>query len=369
MNISKLIWITSLLLLVPSVLFANESHSLETLVVKKESLPQLQYLDGQVEAVNKSTVSAQTSGVVTKLYYDVDDFVKKGTVIAELKSRTQRSNLKQSKANKDEAIASLNTAKAKLKEAQAEYSRIKKVYDKRLISRAVYDKALASLDTSKAAKAAAESRVKAATASVDKAGEQLAYTEVIAPYSGIVTERHIELGEAVNIGSPIMTGISLSKMRVLTAVPQRLIAAVRQYKEGYIYPEGSTKAIKATSLTFFPYADNASNTFKVRLDLPELKESLFPGTYIKVAFNVGNLTKTMVPESAIAYRGEVTGVYVVNKSGIPSLRQIRLGRPTINGKIQVLAGLDAGEVIATDPVHAAIYLKQQQEKQKGDQHE
>ena len=77
----------------------------------------------------------------------------------------------------------------------------------------------------------------------------------------------------------------------------------------------------------------------------------------------------MVPESAIAYRGEVTGVYVIDKSGMPSLRQIRLGRPSISNKIQVLAGLDEGEVIATDPVHAAIYLKQQQEKQQGDQHE
>ena len=354
-----------------NTVLATHTGNLETIQVHKETLPQLQFLDGKVEAVNKSTISAQTSGVVTKLFYDVDDYVKKGKVLAQIKSKNQRSSLQQAKAKQQEAIAALARAEAKLKEAQAEFSRIKKVYAKRLISRAVYDKTLAALETAKAARAAAQASVKAAKANVEKAGEQLAYTEIVAPYSGIVTARHIELGEAVNIGTPIMTGISLSKMRVITNVPQRLIKAVRKNKKGYVFLDDN-KPIEAKSLTFFPYADDASNTFKVRLELPELEESLFPGTYVKVAFEVGSLTKTMVPERAVAYRGEVTAVYVVDDKGMPSLRQVRLGRPSVDGRLQILAGLEEGETIATDPIHAALYLKQHrtlQQSNKGEAHE
>ncbi len=374
MKSSKLITIGIWLIFTSGSVFANHNGKLETIQVQKEALPQLQFLDGQVEAVNKSTISAQTSGVVTKLFYDVDDFVKKGKVLARIKAKSQRSNLQQAKASKQEAIASLATADARLKEAKAEFSRVKKVYDKQLISRAVYDKALAALETAKAARAAAASRVKSAKASVDKAGEQLAYTEVIAPYSGIVTERHVELGEVVNVGSPIMTGISLNKMRVLASIPQRLITKVRENNKGYVFFDDSSKPVKAKSLTFFPFADNASNTFKVRLELPETKQNLFPGTFVKVAFDVGSLEKTMVPEKAVAYRGEVTGIYVVDDKGMPSLRQVRLGRPSVDGQLQVLAGLDEGETIAIDPVHAAIFLKQHRamqksEKSEGDKHE
>jgi len=73
----------------------------------------------------------------------------------------------------------------------------------------------------------------------------------------------------------------------------------------------------------------------------------------------------VVPASAIAYRSEVTGIHVVDEKGIPVLRQLRLGKMTSDGKIRVLAGLDAGEKIALDPVHAAAELKLKKLAAKG----
>ncbi len=70
----------------------------------------------------------------------------------------------------------------------------------------------------------------------------------------------------------------------------------------------------------------------------------------------------IVPESSIAYRSEVTGVYVVDKKGIPALRQVKVGRQTPEGKVRILAGLDSGEIVAVDPVHAAVLLKTHQQK-------
>ena len=88
-----------------------------------------------------------------------------------------------------------------------------------------------------------------------------------APYSGIVTHRHVQLGEIATPGQPVMGGVSLEELRVIVDVPQSVIPAVRQGSGARIYLADGT-AIEAGRITVFPFADLGSNTFKVRLDLP-----------------------------------------------------------------------------------------------------
>ena len=239
----------------PLVLNAEVSP-LKTVVAVAEEVVEYQMLDGQIEAVNKSTVSAQTGGVISKLSYDVGDFVEKGSLIARISSQTQESGVleakagvNQSKASISSANAAMNEAKAAIvrataaitqaqastREAQANYSvarsefdRVKGLYNKRILTKSQYDQAeatmrssLARVESSKASqqsaeaeKVAAQSRLSSARANItsakaslssseanlSKAGEQLGYTEVVAPYSGIVTERLVELGEVVSSG-------------------------------------------------------------------------------------------------------------------------------------------------------------------------
>jgi multidrug efflux pump subunit AcrA (membrane-fusion protein) len=128
-----------------------------------------------------------------------------------------------------------------------------------------------------------------------------------------------------------------------------------------VFQDGSNKSLVVKSLTFFPYADPKTNAFKVRIDLAEGAKDLFPGMFVKVAFVLGQQQGVVsVPESAVVTRSEVIGVYVINAQGRPALRQIRLGKKLDENTISVLAGVDAGETIALDPVQAAIFLKQQE---------
>jgi len=357
-----------------------------------EEVVDYQMLDGQVEAVNKSTVSSQTAGVITKLSYDVGDYVKQGGLIAHISSENQKSGLRQAQAAVSESKATISSASAAVVQAgasvreatanynaaRAEFNRVKGLYAKRILSRSHYDQAEATMKSSLArvesAKAnqsaataktnAARSSLSAAEAGLSKAGEQLSYTEVVAPYSGIVTERHVELGEVVGAGTPIMTGISLDEIRVVTHIPQRLILAVRENKSARLYIEGDSIGIPVKKLTIFPYADASTNAFKVRASLESAPEGLFPGVYVKLGFNVGSEKRLVVPASAIAYRSEVTGVYVINSNGTPRLRHVRVGRQTPEGTVHILAGLDEGEIVALDPVHAAVVLKASQQKLK-----
>ncbi len=302
-------------------------------------------LNGTVDAVNETTVSAETSGTITDIYYDVDDYVKQGEVILRIKATKQKAGLKA-------ANAAVAEARARLSEARQEYKRVKDIYERQLVSKSQFDRATASLR-------AAEARLDAALAARAKAQEQTESTVVRAPYSGIVKVRHVHLGEFVNVGQPLMTGVSLEKLRVNVNVPQSLINKIRKHKKARVLLEHDHKGIPVKDLTFFPYADPVTNTFRVRANLAEGVEGLFPGMFVKVAFVVGEKEQLVVPEQAVVYRGEVTGVYVVDDNGRVSLRQIRVGKTTKDGKVVVLAGLSEGEKVALDPVAAAGYLKRQ----------
>ncbi|HRY19759.1 MAG TPA: efflux RND transporter periplasmic adaptor subunit [Candidatus Competibacteraceae bacterium] len=334
--------IYSLLAILPALLTAAELP-FPVAKAQLQTLPDEYVLDGVIEAVNRSTVSAQTAGRVEEIMVDVNDFVSQGAPIVRIRNIEQRAGLEQ-------AQASLREAQARFIEADAEYKRIRGVYEKRLVSKAQMDSATATLNAAKA-------RLEAAEAGVAQAKESLGYTTVNAPYSGIVLERHVELGESVQPGKPLMTGFSLDELRVIVNVPQRLIGPVRRYQQARVLPLDGGTSIAAKKLTFFPYADPQSNVFKVRVYLPEKTEDLYPGMFVKTAFRVGEDQRLTVPRTALAQRGEVSAVYVI-KNDQASLRQVRPGR--IEGdQVEILAGLDAGETVALDPIQAGAYLKEQ----------
>ena len=317
--------------------------SLPVATVQQQTLPREQILDGVVEAVHQSTVSAQTAGRVEEIMVDVNDFVAQGTPIVRIRNIEQRAGL-------DQAQAALREAQARFVEAQAEYNRIRGVYEKQLVAKAQMDAAIASFDAAKA-------RLEAAQAGVAQAKESLGYTTVNAPYSGMVLERHVQLGETVQPGKPLMTGFSLDELRVVANVPQRLIGAVRQHQQARVLPPNGGPGIAAARLTFFPYADPQSNVFKVRVYLPPKTAGLYPGMFVKTAFRVGEEQRLTMPRQALAQRGEVSAVYVV-KDGKVSLRQVRPGRSE-GEAVEILAGLEPGETVALDPIKAGVYLKDQ----------
>ena len=110
--------------------------------------------------------------------------------------------------------------------------------------------------------------------------------------------------------------------------------------------------------TTAPVAEPTTNTFRVRVDLPEGSARLFPGMFVKVGFVVGETHRLLVPHDAIVRRSELSAVYVVT-DGRVGLRQVRLGR-RYGEDAEVLAGLDEGETVALDPVAAGIYIKERQ---------
>jgi RND family efflux transporter MFP subunit len=313
---------------------------LATLTAGYETAPRERVWDGTVEAVNQATVSAQTSGRVAEIFYDVDDFVEAGAPIMRFTDTEQRAAL-------DGARGALEEAEARAAEAGSEFTRIAAMFENGTVARARFEQAQANRD-------AALARLESARAGVANAEQQLEYTLVRAPYAGIVSRRHVEVGELVRPGAALMSGLSLEHVRVVVDVPQSMLEPIREFGKANVYVGDRT--IPAESLTFFPVADPATNTFRVRAVLPASNVALYPGTFVKIGFVVGETERLLLPATAIVRRSELTAVYVVGSDTV-SLRQIRAGR-RYGDRIEVLAGLEAGEKIATDPVAAGVYFQQ-----------
>lgn len=310
------------------------AEELRTFMATTTTVPHERTIDGLIEAVHQATVSAQTSGRITKIHFDVDDYVNKGDVLIEFSGKGQR--------------AAYNAAKANLKQAEAEHKRIKDIYAQKLVAKAVLDKA--------------EAAHKSAKAHFEQAQEALEYTQVRAPYSGIVVKRYVNVGENARVGQKLMTGLSLESLRVRLTVPQDMIHGVRQHKQAYLlYKDG--QRVAAESMRISAYADADSHSFGVQVYLPKGEYGIYPGMYAKVVFVLGEAQALTIPAASVVYRSEVTAVYVVDDTQRISFRQVRLGKRSADAQIEVLAGLQSGEQVALDPVHAGILLKEQQGQQ------
>ena len=146
-----------------------------------------------------------------------------------------------------------------------------------------------------------------------------------------------------------MSGLSLQFLRVGVDVPQSIVEQVRRIRKAAVYVDG--RRIEATKLTVFPEAATPSNTFRARLELPENATDLYPGMFVKVGFVVGEAERLLVPGTRARRAQRSDGGLRHRRRGRTSLRQVRLGHH-FGDRVEVLAGLAAGERVALDPIAA-----------------
>lgn len=293
-----------------------------------------------IEAVRQSTVSAQIAGRIVDLRFDVGDFVKKGEVIARIDERA----VSQAEAA---SVAQVREAQAALGNARAQYERSKQLLAQRFISQA-------ALDQAEAAYKAAQARVTALLAGAGAAATERSFATVLAPYSGVVSARLVELGEMATPGRPLFTGFDPSTLRVVASVPQAQVAAIQATGKARIEVPSLGRWVDVKRMTIVPTADPRTHTTQVRLELPDNARGVYPGVYARAHFVVGSAPRLLVPRAAILRRSEVTAVYVVDDQGRARLRQVRLGAAGDETAVEVLAGLKPGERVALEPVKAGM---------------
>lgn len=310
-----------------------DSTSQGVVEIQLSRIPVVETLDATLEAVYQGTISAQTSGVIKAIHADVNDQVTKGTLLVEIVDTQQQAGVAQAKA-------SLAQAEAMNEDAQTLLRRNSRLQKQGTLSEGEYDRTVAQAKSTAAA-------VQAAKAMLDQAQEQLSYTRVIAPYSGIVSARHIEAGELVNPGQALMSGLAQGELRAVTDVPQRVALRYNAQDSQQVSVLVNGIEITPTKTTLYPVADSRHHSVRMRADLPsETDFNAFPGMWARVQIRTGERDAILVPSSAVLNRSELNAVYVKNAKGT-HLRQVRIGN-VYDNQIEILSGLQAGDLVIID---------------------
>lgn len=308
--------------------------------VQYREVEQTYSVDGVVEATRQSTVSAQISGRVKAIFFDVGDRVSQGQILLKIDEREADQALAGSRAQ-------LSQAQAALQNARLNYERSQELFKQKFISQAALDKAKSDYEMAKA-------QAEASEAGAQQSALAQSYTSVIAPYAGVVAARMVEMGEMVTVGKPLMTGFDPSQLRVIASVPQDRLKDIGTHPVVTVEVPSLNRWIKAASVTVQPAADLRTHSTQVRIDLPANQTNLYPGMFVRTHFVVGKENKMLIPTSAVVRRSEVVAVYVVDEKGMPRLRQVRLGEANAQNEIEVLAGLNIGERVAREAVKAGM---------------
>jgi RND family efflux transporter MFP subunit len=293
-----------------------------------------------IEAVRQSTVAAQIAGRIVDIRFDVGDYVKKGEVIVRIDERAATQAVAASEAQ-------VREAEAAARNARLNYERSRQLFAQKFISQAALDKAEADYKQ-------AQARLAAVLAGAGAAATERSFATIVAPYSGVVSARHVELGEMAVPGKPLMTGFDPASLRAVANVPQSQVPAIQASGRARVEIPSLGRWIEARAITVVPAADPRTHTTRVRLDLPEDLRGVYPGVFARAHFTVGRAERLLVPREAVFRRSELTAVYVLDEKGYPRLRQVRLGTAGDERAVEVLAGLRPGERVALEPVKAGM---------------
>jgi RND family efflux transporter MFP subunit len=292
--------------------------------------------EGRVEAVREARIAAQVSGAVVEMKVQAGDRVRAGQVLLRIDARAAEQGASASGAQVAAARAQLDVAVSGL-------ARQRQLYAKRYISQA-------ALEQAEAAERAARAQVNALAAQAGAAQTQSALHVVRAPFDGVVARRDVARGDMAMPGKPLLTVYDPAQLRVSAAVPVTALGA--DLSGARVTLAGQAQPITPTDVQVLPTVDAASLTREVRADLPAGVDAA-PGLSARLLLPGAPLAadgaaRLYVPRAAVLRRAEMTGVYVLDSSGAPRLRQVRLGA-TAGDEVEVLSGLDADERVATDP--------------------
>lgn len=306
-------------------------------------------LDGSLQAVQHSVLSAQASGRVAQLLVKAGDPVRKGQALAVIDDRATQAGVSQSQA-------SVAQAEAELANAQANETRVRDLHAQGFVAKAALEIAQAQLKGAQAGAAAAR-------AGQTQSSLAQGFTRVSAPFDGVVMQTHIEAGALAMPGTPIVTVYAPQPMRAEVHVPASFQAQAVAAQRVEVQLPGTDTWVKPSNVYNARAADAVSQTVLWRMALnPSDTAAQVPGRSLKVRFvgasNDSAVERLVVPSSAVLRRGELTAVYVVSEpvQGRAQfvLRAVRVGPSTADGQVMVLTGLRAGERLALDPVRAGL---------------
>jgi RND family efflux transporter MFP subunit len=258
----------------------------------------LRSLDCMIQPHQVVQVGSPVAGVIERIDVDRGERVTRGQVLAQLAANVERAALAVARERSQQS-GEVATAAGSRELAQRELLRANELQGQEFVSQAYLDKARAEAQVAGGRSTQAEERRRLAQREVELASAQLSQRTIRSPIDGVVVERYMSPGEYVE-QKPVLRLASLDPLRVDVLVPGAAFGRVQPGDEGTVVPELIDRSpYKATVKSVDRVIDAASNTFRVRLELPNPGNKLPAGLRCKLALG-GAVAPPAVPVAAVA---------------------------------------------------------------------
>lgn len=274
---------------------------------------------GNIAALNGVMVKPEISGRITKIYFQSGNYVEKGQPLFQIYP--------------DILEAQLASNQAALALAQVDYQRAYDLYQKRVVSQQSLDQETSNLRTAQAA--------------VDGTKAQLAQHNIVAPVSGRLGLKYVDVGDYVNAGDKLVNLQQIDPLKIEFSVPDRFLNEVKIGDTVSIMPSSTPDEVYRGKVYALDSAVNTdSQSFSMWAEIPNPYHKLLPGAYVYVILFAGtNKPVVTVPQTAVVYSPQGTYVFkIVDNKAVKT--QITAGE-RFEDDIQITSGLKAGDVVVT----------------------
>jgi RND family efflux transporter MFP subunit len=304
-------------------------------------------LPGTLQGFSETSIYARVNGYVKKWHKDIGDSVKAGDLLATIDVPEVQQQLEEARANREQSANTLELARVS-------YERWKAMRERDAVSQQEFDERANAWRVAKANFAAAQ-------AVVLRLERLVQFSQVEAPFDGVVTKRNIDVGSLVdsgNGGSPkLLFNLSQSKvLRLYVAVPQMFSASVKTGDAADIrLAEMPGKVFEGKVVRMATAIDPVSRTMQVEINLPNDKQVLMPGSYVTVTLKIKGSSSALtltVPNNALLFRPE--GVFVASVADDKiKLKRVKLGRD-LGQSIQIIEGINDQDRVVINPPDAVL---------------
>lgn len=327
-------------------------------------------LTAEFEPYYEVDVMAKEAGYIRHMFVDIGDGVKQGQLLATLEIPELQADLTKSKsdlqtANAERAVArgDLQRAEAAAQIAQLSYARIQDVSKKEpgLVPLQEVDvahshnlEADAEVSAAQQRVQAAESRYQSAVAGLAHETALVEYTRIVAPFSGVVTQRYASEGSMIQAGiasqtqaMPVVKVSQNNPLRLMLPVPEGDVSSVHKGQHVSVEVPALNRTLDGTVTRFADRLQMSTRTMTTEVDVKNPQLNLIPGMYAQVMLRTAEAKNAAaVPPDAVDGTGDNQRLFLVDGGGVVRIHKVQTGIQSPQF-VQILSGVEVGDIVIT----------------------
>ena len=301
-----------------------------TYKITATEIPILVEAPGKITAHEEAIISSRVMGVIEKINVREGDRVEKGQLLAVISAP-------ELELQSVSAAGGFRSAEAALEQAKRDFERMDFLYQRQAASKVEWERAKTALSQ-------AEANLTFAKGGAGSASAIAKYTNLLAPFDGLVAERLLDQGTLASPGIPILKIVDNRSFRIEVTFDEKKISKLDLFDSAHVIIDAIKFETDVSISRIVPASDPRSHTVIVQTDIPQI-QGITSGQFARLVLKVGSQIGIAIPESAVIESGGLTFVKVASENGRSVIRYVRLGRKLKNGMVEVQAGLEAGEEV------------------------